>query len=295
MFRPSRRLAAAAALTATAVALTACSSGTADADADPTAGGNVTFAVTTPFGSLDPNITASAPDAQAMRQVYDSLVELDADGELHPWLAEAWKVSDDGLTYEFTVREDVTFHDGTPFDAEAVCYNFDRIVAPETQSLYAISLIGPYDSCEALDATTARIALSAPYTPFLANLSTPFLGMVSPTAAESFGVEGLGLNPVGTGPFVFDSYVTDSELVLTRNEDYDWAPPTAEHEGPAYLEQLTFQIIADATVRLGSVRNGDVQGIGDVPAQEVAGVEADETLNYYAPQQGGGIFLLLQH
>lgn len=289
----SRGLGGTALLAALAVALTACSGaggGSATGDAEPVEGGSVTFAVASSFGSFDPNITASATDAQAMRQIYDSLVELDDEGEILPWLAESWEVSDDGLVYTFTLRDDVVFHDGTAFDADAVCYNFDRIVAPETGSLYAIALIGPYESCQAADATTAVITLSTPYTPFLANLSTPFLGMVSPTAAEASGVEGFGTEPVGTGPFRFVSYAADSELVLERNPDYDWAPETAEHEGAAHLEGLTFQIISDATVRLGSVRNGDVQGIGDVPAQEVAGVQEDDTLTYYAPQQSGATF-----
>ncbi|GAA3666449.1 ABC transporter substrate-binding protein [Microbacterium marinilacus] len=288
-----RRLAAAAMLTAAGTALAGCAGGEAPGDAasaTPASGGSATFAVSTTFGSFDPNITASAPDARAIRQVFDSLVDLDADGEIVPWLASAWEVSDDGLAYTFTLRDDVSFHDGTAFDAEAVCYNLDRIVAPETASLYAISLIGPYESCEAPDATTAVVTLSAPYTPLLANLSTPFLGIVSPTAAEESGIEGFGTQPVGTGPFRFVSYAADSELVLERNDDYDWAPESAGHDGAAYLDELRFQVITDATVRLGSLRNGDVQAIGDVPAQEVAGVEEDDTLAYHDQKQSGATF-----
>ncbi|WP_159501723.1 ABC transporter substrate-binding protein [Microbacterium sp. 18062] len=291
MFAVRRSLATTAALGAVVLTLSACSGGAGGTSAaEPVEGGTATFAVATAFGSFDPNITASAPDARALRQLYDSLVELGPDGELHPWLATDWQISDDGLQYTFSLRDDVVFHDGTPFDAEAVCYNLDRIVAPETASLYAIALIGPYLSCDAIDASTAVVTLSAPYTPFLPNLSTPFLGLVSPTAAEAAGVDGFSAEPVGTGPFRFVSHAADSELVLERNEDYDWAPETAEHQGPAYLEGLTFQIITDATVRLGSLRNGDVQGIGDVPAQEVAGVEQDDTLSYYAQEQSGAAF-----
>ncbi|GAB3276573.1 ABC transporter substrate-binding protein [Kineosporia babensis] len=267
------------------------SSGSA-AEATPAPGGSLTYAVSTAFGSFDPNVTASVVDARVLRQVYDSLVDLDAEGTVQPWLASAWEVSDDGLTYTFTLREDVTFQDGTAFDAEAVCYNFDRITDPATKSLYAVSLIGPYDSCSAKDPATAVVTLKNAYTPFLTNLSTPFLGMVSPTAAEASGLADFGSNPVGSGPFRFASYRPNSDVVLERNPGYNWAPESAEHQGEAYLEQLTFQIIADATVRLGSLRNGDVQAADDVPAQQVSTVKQDSSLSYLEQTQSGATYQL---
>jgi peptide/nickel transport system substrate-binding protein len=274
------------------ISLAACSPAGSSAGAgDPADGGDLTYAVVNGFANFDPNVTASAPDAIALRQIYDSLVDLDDDGEIVPWLATDWTVGDDGLTYEFSLRDGVTFHDGTPFDAEAVCYNFDRIVDPATGSLYAVALIGDYISCAAPDPTTAVITLGAPYTPFLANLSTPFLGMVSPTAAAA-DPTGFSINPVGTGPFEFVSFAADSELKLARNDDYDWAPESAEHEGPAYLDSLTFQIISDATVRSGSLTSGDVDAIDGVPAQQVQTVEADSSLAYYNQVQSGGMFQL---
>lgn len=282
-------LSVAALAAAALITLAGCSSsGSTGVAAAPTDGGDLVYAVVNGFANFDPNVTASAPDAIALRQVYDSLVDLE-DGEIVPWLASAWTVSDDGLTYEFTLRDDVTFQDGTAFDAEAVCYNFDRIANPDTGSLYAIGLIGSYSSCEASDATTAVVTLATPYTPLLANLSSPFLGMVSPTAVEA-DPTGFSLNPVGTGPFSFVSFAPDSELKLARNDDYNWAPEGAEHEGPAYLDSLTFQIISDATVRTGSLTSGDVDAIDGVPAQQVQGIEANTDLAYFNQVQSGGMF-----
>ena len=287
----TKPLSAIALAAAALVALAGCSPSESSPGAgagEPSEGGDLVYAVSRGFANFDPNVTAAAADAVALRQIYDSLVDL-KDGEIVPWLASDWTISEDGLVYDFTLRDDVTFQDGTPFDADAVCYNLDRIADPATGSLYAISLIGPYASCEATGPTTAVVTLATPYTPFLSNLSTPFLGMVSPTAVDADPAS-FSVNPVGTGPFSFVSFSTDSELSLARNDDYDWAPEGAEHEGPAYLDSLTFQIISDATVRSGSLTSGDVDAIDSVPAQEVQAIESNPSLTYNNQVQSGGMF-----
>src|SRR5690606_21944853 len=102
------------------------------------------------------------------------------DGTLVPWLAKSWTVSEDGLAYTFELRRDVTFSDGTRFDAAAVKANLDHVVAPETASKLAASLIGPYDRTETPDDFTAVIHLKKPYSSLLRALSTTYLGMQSP-------------------------------------------------------------------------------------------------------------------
>lgn len=275
----------------------ACSGGSGSTPAagpeqEPVPGGEATFAVDSPFLGFDPNVTPAAQDARVMRQVFDSMLYLDDSGEIQPWLATDWEVSDDGLTYTFTVREDVTFQDGTAFDAAAVCFNLDRIKNPETGSIYAIGLIGPYDSCDAPDARTAVVKLSAPYAPFLNQLTSPFMGMNSPTAAAAAEPADYTLAPVGTGPYSLASYTPNDRVVLERNEDYDWAPDNAGHSGPAYLETLTFQIVPDATVRMGSVRNASLQGASGVPAEEATAIEADPSLEMTTRQQSGAPYQL---
>ncbi len=255
-------------------------------------GGDLTYAIDTTLSRLDPNTAAAAQDARMMRQIYDSLVALD-DGVPVPWLATEWSVSDDGLEYTFTLRDDVVFHDGTALDAEAVCFNFDRIADPAAGSIFAIGAIGPFENCDAPDATTVVITLASPYAPFLANLSSPFLGIISPTGLEAAGSpENFSLNPVGSGPFAFGSYTTDDRLVLERYDAYAWPPANAEHEGPAHLDSITFQIIPDATVRLGSLRNSDVQAIGNVPETDAASLADDDDLGFYAQAQSGAPYQL---
>ncbi|MBK5250835.1 MAG: ATP-binding cassette domain-containing protein [Actinomycetales bacterium] len=274
------------------LALGACSGGGGDGggggtpsedstgSAEAVEGGSAVFAVDSPFLGFDPNITPAAQDARVLRQVYDSLLYLDENRDLQPWLATEWEVSDDGLTYTFTLRDDVTFHDDTPFNGEAVCFNLDRIKAPETASIYAIGLIGPDASCEAPDETTAVVTLATPYAPFLNNLTSPFMGINSPTAAAAAAPADYTLAPTGSGPFEIASYTAGDRVELVRNEDYTWGLGNAEHTGAAYLEALTFQIIPDATVRMGSVRNGTVQAGSNVPETEVAAIEADTSLEF---------------
>jgi peptide/nickel transport system substrate-binding protein len=279
------------------LALAGCAGASGDEGGDapsgePTSGGEAVFAVDSNFFGFDPNVTPAAQDARVLRQMFDSLLYLDESGELQPWLATEWSASDDGLSYDFTLRDDVTFWDGTPWDAEALCFNLDRIVDPAAGSIYAVGLVGPYESCETTDEFSATVTLAAPFTAFLNNLTSPFLGMNSPTAAAAADPADYLINPVGSGPFVFESYTPQDRVVLTRNEDYAWAPGNADHDGPAYLEKLTFQIIADATVRIGSARSGQVQGIGNVPETEVAAIEGDSSMQFIAQQQSGAPYQL---
>ena len=276
---------------ALAVALSASACGT-NSDGAGSALEEMPFAIDSPTVGFDPNVTPAAQDARIMRQVFDGLVSKDEDGKIVAGLAKEWKVSEDGLKYTFTLKEGVKYHDGSAFDAKAVCYNFDRIKKPETGSRYAISLIGPYKSCAAPDATTAEITLGAKYAPFLAVLTSPFLGMVSPAAVESMGAEQYNLKPSGTGPFKMVEYTPMAQIVLERNEDYNWAPASAKHEGPAHLKKLTFQIVPDPTVRLGSLKTGRIQAMSNVPETEAENTKSDKNLNFVAQPQSGSPFQL---
>ncbi|MGA4507957.1 ABC transporter substrate-binding protein [Propionibacteriaceae bacterium G1746] len=267
-----------------AVALTAAGCGGA---AQASASDEIVYAIDSATLGFDPNVTPAAQDARVMRQIYDGLVSKADDGTIVASLAEKWQVSDDGTTYTFTLRQGVTYHDGTDFNAEAVCFNFDRIKNPKTGSRYAISLIGPYKSCAAPDPHTAIITMSQPYAPFLSVLTSPFLGLVSPTAVTTLGAETFNLKPVGTGPFKLTSYVPMGSIVLERNDDYNWAPRSAKHDGPAHLKKITFQIMPDPTVRLGSLRTGRIQALGNVPETEAERTKGDKSLQFFAQPQSG--------
>jgi peptide/nickel transport system substrate-binding protein len=240
-------------------------------------GGELVYALTNTLDTLDPNITTFSDSLRIARHLFDPLVEQPAAGEFIPALATSWEVNDTADVYTFELRDDVTFHDGTPFDAEAVKFTFDRIIDPELQSQIAFSLLGPYESSDATSPTSITVNFSSPYAPFLNSVSQPPLFTVSPPAVEAAGAD-FGLAPVGTGPFMFDSYEVDAQVRILRNPDYNWAAESFGHEGPAYLDAITWRIISEPGTRLAALQSGEVHMIQDVPTQDYPTVTGDSTL-----------------
>lgn len=230
----------------------------------------------TPSG-IDPHVDASSELGIPLTSVYDPLVWLTPDGEFVAGLAEAWEISEDGLTYTFHLRDDVTFHDGTPFNAAAVRFSLDRIADPETRSLKARGMLGPYDHTEIVDDHTARVHFEEPYAPFLTSLSTVYLAMVSPEAVLEWGDE-YQFHQVGTGPFIFDEYVPKDHLTLVRNPDYDWAPTFFDRQGPPELERVTFRFYPDPATRVLALESGEADVMGEISPQDA--VWLDESADY---------------
>jgi len=222
---------------------------------------------------LDAHNCRFAPQARILRSIYDNLVVLQADQTVAPWLASSWQISPDRRQYTFTLRQDVLFHDGTKFDAAAVKANFDRILDP-ANALQSLPEIGTYTGATVLSPYEVRLEFSSPFEAFLRNLSAVGLGVVSPTAAAKYG-KVFGQNPVGTGPFKFVSLTPGEEIRLTRNPDYNWAPPNAAHTGPAYIDNLTFSNVPEQLTRVAALQSGQVQGADLIPSQNIAQFKAD--------------------
>jgi peptide/nickel transport system substrate-binding protein len=240
-------------------------------------GGSIVYGLTLTPSGIDPHIDASSELGIPLTSVYDPLVWLAPDGEFVPGLAKSWEISDDGLTYTFQLRDDVTFHDGTPFNANAVRFSLDRIAAPETQSRKARGMLGPYDRTEVVDDHTVRVNFTEPYAPFLASLSTVYLAMVSPEAVAEWGDE-YQFHQVGTGPFIFEEYVPKDHLTLVRNPDYDWAPSFFDHNGPPKLEKATFRFYSDPATRALALESGEADVMGEIPPQDA--VRLDNSSEY---------------
>ena len=230
-------------------------------------GGTLTYGLLFSPSGMDPHVHSSWDLGVAVSNVYDPLVYEDENGELQPGLAESWEISPDGKSYTFTLRQGVKFHDGTPFNAEAVKFSLDRIVDPEMKSQLAITLIGPYESTDVIDEYTAKVNFSEPYAPFLSNLRLPYMAMVSPAAVEKWG-EDYQMHQVGTGPFIFKEYVPQSHLTLIRNPDYNWPPAYGRHSGPAYLEEVVFKFLPDPSVRIQALEAGDVDVARELPPNQ---------------------------
>lgn len=206
----------------------------------------------------DPRVTQSRHEEQVIVQVFDQLVAADADGTLYPGLAAEWTVSDDNMSVTLTLRDDVTFHDGTPFDAEAVKFTFDTIVDPATGSQGAVDLIGPYAGSEVLGPNEIRIDYERPFPGAVASYSENELSPVSPTAVGELGNTGFAQAPVGTGPFRFESWEKGTEVTLVRNDDYAWAPEFYDNDGPSQVSKIVHKFINNAGTRVAALETGEV-------------------------------------
>jgi len=240
------------------------------------------YGLTLAPSGIDPHINSSSELGIPLTSVYDTLVYQDpATGRFVPGLALSWQISEDGKTYTFTLRRDVKFHDGTPFNAAAVKVNLDRIINPATQSQKAVFLLGPFDYAEAVDELTVRIHLKQPFAPLLDGLSQVYLGMASPAALSQWGKD-YQLHQVGTGPFMFKEYVPKDHLTLIRNPDYKWGPSIWENRGPAYLDEITFRFYEDPATRALALESGQAQVMGEVPPQEVDRLTSSGKFMLYA-------------
>ena len=237
----------------------------------------LTFGISSGVDTLDPTATTFSSVEIIVGHVFDTLVKQQPLGTYHPGLATSWTVNEDATEYVFELRDDVTFHDGTPFNAEAVKYTFDRIVDPDTKSQMAFSFIGPYAESEVLGEHSIAVRFSSPNAAFLDGVSHPQLGPISPTAIEALGADWGFSGIVGAGPFVFDSYIVDSEVVMVKNPDYAWGNEDVfGRSGPPDLDRLVFKILTDPGTRLAALESGEVDMINGVPGLDVARLDESE-------------------
>src|SRR6188508_1631680 len=213
----------------------------------------IIFSVGTDIDELDPRTTDTQEGYTVAANVYDCLVLYDLGATtIRPGLAESWEISEDGLVYTFNLRQGVSFHDGEPFNADAVVtwYNSIDEGAPGSQydavrMVYMADFITSWiDKVEAADEYTVRMTLPSPYAPLLANLAIPIAGIVSP-AAVAKGLDYVMVNPSGTGAFKLaspDDWTRDSQMVLQANPDYWGGAPKAD--------QLIVKVIPESSTRL---------------------------------------------
>jgi peptide/nickel transport system substrate-binding protein len=270
-------------------------------------GGTLVFGTASDPVVLDGALVSDGESLRPIDQIYETLVSLKpGTTELEPGLAKSWEISDDGLTYTFTLQDGVTFHDGTALDAAAVCTNFDRwynfkgSFQNPSASYYWQTVFGGfkktdpnsgapatslYKSCEAVDDSTVKITLTKASSAVLGALSLSSFSIASPKALTdynadqgrvdadgvfhptgSFGTE----HPVGTGPFKFESWTRGDRLVLARNDDY-WGDK-------AKLDKVIFRPIPDNAARLQALQTGEIQGYDLVEPTDVPTIEGDSNL-----------------
>ena len=239
--------------------------------------------------SLDPHAVTAVNDFRILMNVYDGLVRYKPGSlEVEPALAESWTVSDDGTVYTFTLRDGVTFHDGSALDAEAVKFNFDRMLDEshpfhDTGPFPLSFFFGSVDIVEAPDPKTVVFRLKEPYAPFLSNLAYPTGLIVSPAAVEEHG-EDFGRNPSGTGPFKFVEWESNAKVVVEANPDY-WG-------GAPDLKAVVFRPITDANTRVAEMLSGGIDVMVEVPPDNLSTFADDASYTVFE-QAGPHLWFLI--
>lgn len=266
--------------------LTACSSGstpsskTSASTGGGSSGGTLTVGINSTPDTLDPGATGLALTLLISMAIFDPLVwwlptSGDGSGKYVPGLAKSYTVSDDASVYTFKLRDDVTFHDGTKFDANAVKATYDHVVDPATKSKSGLGALGPYKQTKIIDDYTVEISFTKPNAGFLHQQAAGNFGIVSPAALEKYGATGFGNNPVGSGPFKFDKYATGDRLTLLKNPDYAWGPSVLG-TGPALLDELVFRIVADDSGRYNALQSGQLQIAMNLPPNTISAAEKSQ-------------------
>jgi len=282
----NRTLPSLAVATSALLLIAGCSSA-APANTEPVQGGTLVYATGDAEPTcLDPHVGGNYPQALVATQYLESLVSKNSEGEIIPWLASEWSVADDGLSWDFTLRDGVTFTDGTPLTAEAVVANVAHLQNPETGSSTGYLAVQHVTGVEALDDTTARITLSQPDSGLLDSLSQPWLAIESPTALARTADENCA-SPVGTGPFVVTEWDRQESITLERNDDYTSPPADAAHEGVAYLDTIEWRFLPDSASRYAALQSGTVDVIDNVQPDTIVAAQGEDAIEEInAPRPG---------
>ncbi len=258
------RKAVCAAVVALLTLLTACSTGRS-VDIGGDSADNLIAAIAGEPDQLDPHKTTAYFSFEVLENIYDTLVEPDANLEMKPALAQSWDVSPDQLTWTFHLRRGVTFQDGSPFTADDVVYSYRRII---DEKLSNVDKFAAVTAVTAPDPETAVIALSRP-TP---NLLTNIGGFKGMAIVQRKNVESgqIATHPVGTGPFAFASQKSGDSITLTANPRY-WGPKPK-------VSGVTFRFISEPSTALSALQAGEVDWTDSVPPQRVAQLKNDDSI-----------------
>ncbi|MGI9625773.1 MAG: ABC transporter substrate-binding protein [Longimicrobiales bacterium] len=229
--------------------------------------GTLTIARPQDIRDLNPLRQANNATSEVTYQVHEGLFTLSPDQELVGALATSWELLEDGRTYRLQLREGVTFHSGEPFNAEAVRWNFEKQLKTEPLAIGA-GLVPPYHDISIVDDHTIDITLEEPHGVFVQVLAAPLFMIVDPARYQALG-ERYATDPSGTGPFRFVSWTPDQRVVLEANQTY-WDTDN----GPG-VEELVFEVIPEAAARIIALRNGEVDLVFSVPAEDVPALSTD--------------------
>lgn len=231
--------------------------------------------------NLDPHFISAINAASVVQhKVYEGLIQRDENMDFKPMLSTEWKQVDD-LTWEFALRQGVAFHDGTPFNAEAVKATIDRVQDEKVGSPRA-SQFQMVKEVKVVDEYTVQFILEYPYAPLLSILANHEGSIISPKAIEQYGKD-LTKHPVGTGPFVFESWTPGQEIVLAKNEKY-WGEKVG-------IKKAIFKVVPEDTTRIAMVETGEAHIAEPLPVTEIERVKNSPQLDLYRSEGLGTEFI----
>ena len=308
---PSAAAPSGAAPSAAPVTSGAPSAAPSSAAGTPKDGGNLIVALPGEISTTDSAFSQDSNTSYVLNQVVEGLVALKPGtiGDLAPGLAKSWTVSDDGLTYTFALQDGVKFQDGTDFNADAVCYNYDRwnnftgALASTDYAYYYGAVFGGFGatsnlaSCTATSPTEAVIKLKKPYTAFLLSQTISTFGINSPTALKKLDADnpdptkspyGTGAPGamVGTGPFMFTEWKPADHVLITKNPTY-W-----NKDGVAHLDTVKFIKIADTTASLNALQAGDIDLATVMNPTDIPTMKSDAALQVIERGESCNLFHL---
>jgi peptide/nickel transport system substrate-binding protein len=259
------------------VTLAACGPGAAanagGGSGEPKQGGDITFLIDSLGDTWIPNNSAiSSFQGHIWGHLTDKLVYVDEKGQVSPWIAEKWEQNDTATEFTLHLRKGVTFSDRTPLDAAAVVANLN--IWAKGDPARGINPIGlfpkTFDHAEAVDSTTVKVFFTAPTLGFIPTLGYHGSILISPkTIALPADQQADLSNDIGSGPFVVSSWKEGDSVVLKKRDDYDWGPPALKHEGPAYVDSVTYKIVAEPSVRTAAVQSGQADVAYNPSPQEL--------------------------
>jgi len=255
-------------------------------------GGTLTYGFWQPVTNLDPQGGTLQIEALINQGIQDRLVwKTPGDATYYPGLASSWEFTPDFTSYTLKLRNDVKFHDGTPFNAQAVKFTFDRIVDPATKAGAALAALGPYASSEVVDDYTIKINFSAPNGSFLNMATTVWLSPQSPTAIAQYGPDYQD-HLSGAGPFMMTEHVHDDHVTLVKNPDYTWGPSIFSHTGPPVLDSIVYRLLPEDATRLAALKSGEIDVIDRVTPEDLASLSADSNYKTFTGAAGGAPWIM---
>ncbi|MFJ7726806.1 ABC transporter substrate-binding protein [Neobacillus sp. NPDC097160] len=250
-----------------------------------TSGGTLIYGRATDTVTLDPHNLIDAESSRISKNIFETLIDYEKEGtEVVPKLAKEWSISDDGKVWTFKLQDNVKFHDGTDFNADAVVYNFNRMMDeshPQHQGDFSIfnrTFKGVIQEVKAIDPQTVQFTLTAASATFLPNMGITTFGIISPTALKEYG-ENIKDHPVGTGPFKYEEWKQNDAVTLAKNENY-WV------KGLPKLDKVMFKVIPDNSTRLTALKNGEIDLMDGLNQTDLPSVDKDPNLQLFKRPAG---------